>query len=327
MDRVDLSSMGNLLLHRDLVHRLVQEAVDGDDSRFHVARQHARLASLLARAYSVPPEWVAIGTGISGLIQRFAADRSGGIWYLIEPTFGLYRRACEEFGKTVVPIRSLDEITEMPSNRDSVLVVTSPAWFDGRAEARAAVEDVAKAFPGTVIIDECYVEYADESCSGMVRDHDNVIELRTFSKAWGLMGLRVGYAIGASPMVTRLHDLGAWTNSLASTSVRAAFLAITSPWYVQAVEKSVQDARTSRDSFQKRITSLGATSAPSQSNFVTVATEDSGRAATILQKRGISVQELGSLANLPGYLRITVGPSQSMEELARVLDEEGVLRA
>ncbi len=100
---------------------------------------------------------MAVGTGISGLIQRFTASPSTQRWVLLEPSYGLYERSCSEFHKQVICVQNLEDVRVLDACDNDILVITTPSWFDGSLLPLEAIEETVHGFSRTVLVDEGYV--------------------------------------------------------------------------------------------------------------------------------------------------------------------------
>src|SRR5207247_4822990 len=97
-----------------------------------------------------------------------------------------------------------------PAEQPALIAVVSPNNPTGAAATAADIRCLAEAAPNAVVLlDHVYVEYADEDLTPAVIDLPNVVVLRTLSKAWGLAGCRIGYAIGSPEIVASLRIAGA----------------------------------------------------------------------------------------------------------------------
>ena len=94
---------------------------------------------------------------------------------------------------------------ELPDGK--LLFLCSPNNPTGNGIERKVVEEIVESFNGYVVLDEAYVEFSGRSCVDMVEGHDNLIVLRTFSKFFGLAGLRVGYAVTSPEMASALEKI------------------------------------------------------------------------------------------------------------------------
>jgi len=197
------------------------------------------------------------------------------------------------------------------------------------ALSRAAVEYVAAHAAGIVLIDEAYAEFAPETFVDLAARYERVIVTRTFSKAFGLAGLRVGYGIGgrdAAGMVERAR--GPYkVNAMAE---RAALAALDeSPDALGWVRAHAALAVENRERLAEALRAMGFASLPSAANFVFVSSAHAVALARRMRERGVRV---GALAGLPRdlealaasngeALRIGVGPWEMMQRVLHVLEE------
>lgn len=198
------------------------------------------------------------------------------------------------------------------------------------ALSREAVEYVAAHAPGIVLLDEAYAEFAPTTFVDLVTRHDRLIVTRTFSKAFGLAGLRVGYGVGnvdAVGMVERAR--GPYkVNALAERAVLAALgeSADALGWMRAHVALAVD----SRERLAAELLTLGLVALPSAANFLFVPTPRATELSRALRARGLLVRafaglpmDLAPLAASEGSaLRIGVGPWESMQVVLDALSME-----
>ncbi len=176
-----------------------------------------------------------------------------------------------------------------------------------------------------VVLDEAYAEFAEDpafpDAIGLLRQHPNLMILRTFSKIYGLAGLRVGYAIAAPELTASLNQVREPfpVNRLAQAAAEAV---LDDDEYIRA---GLETNRSGRAFLSGELTRLGLRSLPSQANFILV---DLGRpAAEVAQRlleRGVIIRP-GEIWRLPAWARITIGtPDENarlIEALSAVLRE------
>lgn len=197
------------------------------------------------------------------------------------------------------------------------------------ALSRAAVEFVADRAKGIVLLDEAYAEFAPESFADLVRRHDRLLVTRTFSKAFGLAGLRVGYGFGADDIISMIERArGPYkVNALAERAVLAS-LDDTEDG-LRWVRAHAALAVENRNRLTSSLTALGLAPLPSVANFLFVPTSRAVPIVHGLRERGIQVRlftglpdEISRLSNADGMaLRIGVGPWDSMRRLVDALME------
>ena len=196
------------------------------------------------------------------------------------------------------------------------------------ALSRAAVEYVVAHARGVVLLDEAYAEFAPETFVDLVARHDRLLVTRTFSKAFGLAGLRVGYGVGSAELVGLVERTrGPYkVNAYAERAVLAALEE--GDEALGWVRSHAALAVTNRERLASGLLALGLVPLPSAANFLFVPTARARDAARALRERGILVRafaglptDLAALAAANGAaLRIGVGPWEAMQTLLDALD-------
>ncbi len=174
------------------------------------------------------------------------------------------------------------------------------------------VEELAKKFPGLILVDEAYVDFADDHCVPLVREYENVIISRTLSKAYSLAGLRFGYAVGQAHVIAEMMKVKDSYNCDA-ISVLAATAAIQDQAYAK---RSWDHVRQERQRLSSELTQMGWTVIPSQANFILVTCPNGkGKDAYLgLKQQGILVRYFDK-PGLSDKIRITVGTMQENNAL------------
>ena len=184
--------------------------------------------------------------------------------------------------------------------------------------SRGAVERLVATASGVVIIDEAYGEFAGTSLLELARASDRVLVVRTMSKAFGLAGLRVGYAVGALNLIAEVEkSRGPYKVSTVAERAAVAALVHDQAW----VAERVHDARVSRDKLATSLRELGLAPLPSRANFVFVPVADAAGVARRMRERGVAVRAFQGLPLVGDALRITAGPEPMMEQALHALAE------
>jgi len=211
--------------------------------------------------------------------------------------------------------------------RTAVVVVVSPNNPTGSVATLAEVRRLAAAAPNALLIlDHVYVEYADEDLTPALLDLPNVVVLRTLSKAWGLAGCRIGYAV-ASPYVISVLRAAGGPYTVAAPSVALALAQLARG--AGALQDHVARVREERRLLSERLAARGYAPRRSQANFVLV--ECGAHASSIsagLAARGVLVRDFRGRPGLETALRITLpGDVADFQRLCgaleRTLDAEG----
>ncbi len=298
-----------------------------------VLRRYPEVAALEATLAKhvgggVTPDRVLVTAGADDGIDRVcrAYLGPGRTMLLAEPTFEMLHHFATLAGGTLArvpwgcgefPLAAfLDRLDDQPA----VIAIVSPNNPTGAVASAADVRRLAQAAPASVVLlDHVYVEYADEDLTAAVIDLRNVIVLRTLSKAWGLAGCRIGYAIGTPEVVAVLRAAGA-PYPVAAPSVAVALGQLANG--AAALCTHVARVRTERTALGERLLALGLEPFPSQANFILA--ECGGRApflATALAALGVVVRTFPNRPGLGGVLRITLpGSRPEFERLVAALE-------
>lgn len=259
---------------------------------------------------------IVVGNGSNELTYTIGVTfiSSGRSVVLPRPMFSFYERIVDIFGGTMVsvtPRETLQFDTDgildaIQRTAPSAVILTSPNNPTGLALPLSEIQVIAEAAPGVVIVDEAYVEFADEpSMITVLHNHPNVILLRTFSKAFGLAGLRLGYLIGDPILMSELMK------------VRPPFMI--DRFSVVAVKQLLRRADLVRDRIAricgetKRLMQAlqqirGIHVLAGQTNFVAFrVSSDSKKIFRELAGSGILIRDMSGYSELDGFLRVTAG--------------------
>lgn len=277
-------------------------------------RRYPRAALLeqrLAERFALPRERVLATAGIDDALYRLcqATLEPGREFVLPEPTFEMLPRYAALAGGTVVSVPwwreeyPLASVLERIGPQTALIAVVSPNNPTGATATTGQIAQLARAVPSAlVVLDLAYAEFADEDPTAAALSLPNVLVLRTFSKAWGLAGMRVGYALGPPEVIGWLRASG---NPFA---VSAPAAAVAAEWLqsgqsaVTAYARAVREERAALTDLLRR---HGAQPLPSQGNFVLAEYPDAAAVWAALAQRGIAVRAFADPAPLGRCLRIT----------------------
>ena len=213
--------------------------------------------------------------------------------------------------------------------RAKITYLCTPNNPTSTAMSREAVAYVVEHAAGLVMLDEAYAEFAPETFTSLVTRSDRLLVTRTFSKAFGLAGLRVGYGVGSAALVDLVtRARGPYkVNALADAAAVAALAP--APDALGWVTEHAALAVTIRERLANALRELGLEPAPTAGNFLFVPTSRAPALARAMRERGVLVrpmsglpQDVPALRASEGHaLRIGVGPWTMMERLLEVLRE------
>ena len=282
----------------------------------------------LAVRVGVRPERVVVTAGADEALDRICRVYAGPDRPVLlpEPTFDMLERFAALAGAPLVRVPwftdafPLEEILARLDRRTAVVIIVSPNNPTGGVASRDEVRRIAAAAPQSlVLIDQAYIEYADEGIDPAVLDLANVVVVRTMSKAWGLAGCRVGYAVGSSDVIAVLRAAGG-PYPVAGPSLALALSQLKRG--DAALRAHVTQVRVERANLRELLCARGVAARASQANFVLA---DFGRRAAFvrdgLSARGILVRDFPRRAGLETSLRITLpGDPADFERLTTALD-------
>ncbi|MES3000981.1 MAG: histidinol-phosphate transaminase [Pseudomonadota bacterium] len=289
-------------------------------------------AEALCAAVAAHDGWPASGTTVTTgsnvlialLIQLSAL---GGRVVTVKPNFAMYGLDAGLLGAalTEVPLRAdttldVDAViaalgSAAGDGPHGVIYIPRPHAPTGSLCALDELGRLALACPGwMLVVDEAYQQFAPDDARELARHHDHVVLLRTFSKAWGLAGLRLGYALTSDGVTRQLRKLvPPFGVSLMQTV--CAQVALENPEYVQArVAITLQE----RERMTMALRAHGTWQVfPSQANFLLIRTPDALAAYEALLRHGVLVRRQDSLHGLQGCIRVTVGTVQENDAFLR----------
>ena len=217
----------------------------------------------------------------------------------------------------------INDIESKITSKTRGILVINPNNPTGTILSYQEIESFINAIPEsiTIIIDEAYIHYAMEenyvSGISLSQKYKNVIVTRTFSKMYGLAGLRIGYAVGDRSIMSELRAAGnGW--GISSVSCYAAMAALKDKSFVRQVKRLTNETK---DYFYGELDSLGLSYIPSHSNFILVnVNEDAREFQKKLLKRNVRVRAYDN-DTIRNYIRVSVGTLDEMQASVNVLKD------
>lgn len=271
----------------------------------------SRLEERLAALHGVSPTRVLVTAGADDALERAlrAVCAPGREAIVTAPSFEMVTHYARLTGASVREVGwwrgewPLGDVLAAASPSTATVVVVSPNNPTGAVISRAALERLAAALPrALVLLDHAYVEFADEDLTPAALAYPNVVVLRTFSKAWGAAGLRVGYALGDARVVSWLRTVGHPYPVAAPSLAAVERLLVARPW----PRERIAAVRRRRELLITLLGRLGAETLPSQGNFVLARPASAERLRSGLARRGIAVRGFPDHPLLRSWVRITV---------------------
>ncbi len=281
----------------------------------------AALRERLGARFGVSPECIQVGAGSVSLLTQFilAAASTGDEIVYAWRSFEAYPLLVGISGATSVQVpifadgrHDLDAMAAAINDRTRLVIVCSPNNPTSTIVTRAEFTAFMAKVPADllVVLDEAYIEFVDDPAAvrgaELLQTYPNLIVLRTFSKAYGLAGLRIGYAVGAEYVMDAARAVAI---PLAVTEL-AQRAAITSLDHEDELLARVATLNDLRGKIYAGLAALGFAIPRPQGNFLWMPTgENTAHAVAVFESHGIVVRALGE------GVRISVGEAESVEKL------------
>lgn len=276
-----------------------------------------KLIDSIAKMYGVETSQIVVGNGSDEIIDMVgkAFIRQGDNCVGITPTFSVYKFTTLSNGADFTGVgegearTSLDELAKAINDKTRVAFICNPNNPTGAYYTESEIRDFLKKVPQNVLVflDEAYAEFATApdypNMAKFVGEYSNLFVNRTFSKIYGLAGLRVGYAFGSTEVVRALWKVKPPFDVNQAAQV-AAIAALGDKEHVQATRKMNAEGIAV---LTREFEALGLKVLPTQANFICVKIgERAKELVAFLESNGMIVRGLTSFG-MPEYIRVTVG--------------------
>ncbi|UCC96625.1 MAG: histidinol-phosphate transaminase [Phycisphaerales bacterium] len=260
------------------------------------------------------------GDDLLNIAFRAFCDESRPVAYPV-PTYSLYPVLAKLQNCRAIEVPFDGEFNlpvKLTKTRAALTIVCNPNAPSGSFVSVGELASLADELSGVLLIDEAYVDFADENCAGLIKDLDNVVVLRSMSKGYGLAGIRFGYAIAQADLIAGLMKVKDSYN-VDAVAIALATAAIKDQEYFRQTTAKVKEAR---ELLVEQLRILKFIVPKSHANFVLAECRncDAGTIYGKLLQRNIYVRYF-DLPGLSDRLRITVGTSEQNDRVVLALKE------
>ncbi len=271
--------------------------------------------------------WIANGSNEVFMHLFLGFGGPGRSVMLFEPTYPLHSLIPTIASTTVMGLPRAGDFTidldaavdAIRRERPEIVVVCSPNNPTGGCEPLGTVRALLAEAPGLVVVDEAYIEFArpEESVRGLLDEHDNLVLVKTFSKAWRLAGVRIGYMLAHPALVSELarvrlpYHLSAPTQVVGRAALRHAARTL----------ELVRDIAEERDRIALALQAMGILTYPSSANFVLFEVDDPPLVWRDLLERGVLVRSYPGHPRLARCLRVTAGRREESDAFLAAMRE------
>lgn len=288
----------------------------------------ASLRERLAEFAGWRAEGILVGNGSNELIQALlmVTVERGRRVLISEPTFALYRQIVTVLGGDVISVPLTPEfqfdaaalINRVQTDKPAVTIICSPNNPTGSILKESDLAALLEAVTGLVVIDEAYIEFAGASCVPLLERYQNLVVLRTFSKALAMAGLRLGYLLTSGALAQEIGKalLPYNVNVLSLTAAEVVLELCT-----EQLKPLIQGICGERDRLFRQLNSIeGLSPRLSHANFMLVQSAiDPREICARLLEFGFLVRDVSSYPMLRDYFRVSVGTPAENDELISAL--------
>jgi histidinol-phosphate aminotransferase len=283
---------------------------------------------VIAAHFGLTPDQVLLTNGVDEGLHLVAETylEPGNEVIISTPTFSMYEVYAGATGATTIAIQQerdfqfpTERVLAAITPRTRMIAMATPNNPTGQVVSVGDIERLAQAAPdAAILVDEAYHEFHGESALPSIAKCPNVLVTRTFSKAYGLAGLRVGVLVGAAEQVRMIRRVSSPynVNEVALASLPEALAD------AQYVSSYVAEVKQGRARLEQTLAERGIEYWPSQANFVLFYMGDGNKAfIAAMRERGILVRDRSKDPGCNDCVRITLGAREHNERLFAALDQ------
>jgi len=280
------------------------------------------LKHALAEYAGVRDDEITVGCGsddvLDSTIRAFADP--GDILAYPDPTFGMLPLWARMNGLVAAPVPMSDpcatNVDALLATRARIIYLCSPNNPTGITLSRSDIARIVERATGVVILDEAYAEFANAGWVAEAPRRPRLIVTRTMSKAFGLAGLRIGYATATASTIVEIEKArGPYMVGRVAELAGVEALRSDIAW----VRAHVALAKENRERFRSELDATGIASLPSDANFVLVPVSDARAVAAHMRAAGVAVRPFQRLCGIGDGVRVTVAPWPMMDTALRAL--------
>lgn len=285
------------------------------------------LVADLAEYVGVSPENVIVANGSNSLVQLFLAVTTGpGVPVIIpSPSFSLYEIYTGIFGGNAIQVPLSSEFafdmesicSAVRSEAANSVILCSPNNPTGCTVSNSDLESLLGNTDALVLLDEAYGEFSDHTALDLLPEFPNLVVLKTFSKAFGSAGIRIGYLIAQSDVRNQIlkgkipFDINVFSHAAARTILRESKL----------LQERVEFIKRERDRVFSNLMALnGVTPYPSQANLILFEVEEPEKVFNGLVERGVLIRNVTSYPMLSNALRVSIGTGKENDRFLEALE-------
>lgn len=321
-EAVKLDFNENFWVEESFVKNLLTSVSKDVDLRLYPPPHGMWAVQAISKFYGFNEEMIAVGNGSDEILDLIAKAfvKSKAKVLIVEPTFPIYEFFVKLYGGKTVQVflkpnfeLNVGKILEW-NERASLLILCSPNNPTGNQFKKENVKALLEEFKGLIVVDEAYAEFAKYSVLEWTKNFDNLIVLRTFSKAFGLAGFRAGFAV-SNPLIIKYlrHVVHPFHLNIVTQKIIALALQNWA-YFKERIDYAIKEREWL---FNKLREIEGIMSYPSDANFILFKITKQGlTSSTVAEKlleRKTFVKDRGMFPLLENCIRVTVGTREMNE--------------
>ncbi|WNZ28685.1 MAG: histidinol-phosphate transaminase [Candidatus Bathyarchaeota archaeon] len=326
---IKLNLNENFAMPGDFVQKLLLDASQTVDVRAYPPPRGCLAINAISEFLGLESSQVAVANGADEIMDLLMKVfiRKGSKIMVAEPTFPMYTFFAELYGgkKVTTMLNSdfslnVDSILKKADKETRLLFVCSPNNPTGNQFKETDIKCLLEEFKGIVVVDEAYVDFASGTAINWIQEYDNLAILRSFSKAFGLAGLRLGYLAASKHIVKYVQRVvGPFNvNSVTQETIRLALQNWS--YFKEKLDLVIKE----REWLMKNLQQIdGVTPYPSDANFILFkVTEDKLSSETLtkrIETKNVLVKDRGHLPLLDNCIRVTVGTRDMNQKFVSAL--------
>jgi len=327
--KLDLNE--NFFVASDVTGKLLLDVCQDVDVRLYPPPYGDMAIKALSSFLGFSESGISVGNGaddVLDLLTKVFVKKDSKV-LVVEPTFPMYTYFTQLYGgrKVTVLLKpnfelDIDAILKKIDRETSLLVLCSPNNPTGNQLKKGDIKKILQEFNGIIVVDETYVDFAKYSVIDWIRNFDNLVILRTFSKAFGLAGIRFGFLVSNKSIAEYVKRVTSPFNVNIVTQ-RFIVLALKNwNYFKEQIQYIIKEREWLRNNLDKID---GITPYPSDANFilfkVTKTNLTSSTVTNRLENRNVLVKDRGNLPLLANCIRVTVGTRNMNETFVSALKE------
>lgn len=312
---------GDKDLYRDLLKKLGESDIT---LNYYPDDSYSELKKEINNYVGYEPKNITVGNGSSELLDlcvKTFVDKDETILSL-DPTFSMYSIYAQVFSAKYIGAKAEEDfklnvdsiIKDIKENNPKLIILCNPNNPTGSVLTKEEVRKIVKSTDALIALDEAYMEFGDESLIDEVMDYDNLLIVKTVSKAFSLAGIRMGYIVANEDIITSIEKVRAPYN-LNSLSTYIATEALRQN---ERMFDYVKKIKEEREKIYKALVDLGVKAYPSGANFVFFKSDIDNLQKKLVDKDVLIRKFSGKL---DGYYRVSVGTKEQDEKFLEAFKE------